>query len=393
MRTQSTVKTFVSQVLLSFSLCATVARAQATQAASPPFTSPPDVYSGISGPGAAVTGDDYGGYRSGREGVMYKGPNAKPGWLDFGNSATGSAVKSGLLPPLRPIWELHLRDTAICVGGDGAYYMTGSSGDNVFDRNDGVEVWRSTDFRKWDYLGLVWSIERDGTWERQWKDSRGKPLRAVWAPEIHYLRGKKTYVIVLSMAPGGTQVLKSTSGEPKGPYVSTLSPNKPLTGGIDANIFEDDDGKVYFTWGRGGMLALMKDDLSGFDGEPRRIMLEKPQDNSWMRPEVGNEGPFLFKRDGKYYLTAAAFYKGRYSSVAAIGDNVWGPYGTWHEAVPCAGGTSYFQDKDGNWFCTFFGNDEQSPWREKPGMLKVEFADDNRIRVTFNQPDLVIQGR
>jgi len=63
----------------------------------------------------------------------------------------------------------------------------------------------------------------------------------------------------------------------------------------------------------------------------------------------------------------------------------------WHEAVPCAGGTGYFRDNQGNWWCTFFGNDEQSPWREKPGMVKVEFADDNRIRVSPNQPDFVLQ--
>jgi beta-xylosidase len=387
------MQTYLLHVCVAILISASLAKAQASQPAPTPFTSPAEVYCGTSGPGAPVTGDGYGGYRSGREGVMYKGANPKPGWLDFGDCATGSAVKSGMLPALRPIWELHLRDTMICVGGDGAYYMTGSSGDNVFDRNDGVELWKSNDLKKWDYLGMVWSIERDGTWEKEWKQSRGKALRAVWAPEIQYLRSKKTYVIALSMAPGGTQILKSTTGDPKGPYVSTLSPNKRLTGGIDATIFEDDDGKVYFTWGRGGMMGLLKDDLSGFDGEVRRVELEKPQDNAWTRNEVGNEGVFLFKREGRYYLTAAAFYKGRYSSAAAIADNVWGPYRSWHEAVPCGGGTSYFQDRKGNWWCTFFGNDEQSPWREKPGMVKIEFADDNRIRVAPYQPDFVLQPK
>jgi beta-xylosidase len=376
---------------LVVSLCALDLSAQTNQSAPPPFTSPAEVYSGVSGSGAPVVGDGYGGYRSGREGLMHKGPKPKQGWLDFGECATGAAVKIGLIPPLRPIWELHLRDTFICVGGDGAYYLTGSSGDNVFDRNDGIELWRSNDFRKWDYLGLVWSIERDGTWEKEWKQMRNRPLRAVWAPEIQYLRGKQTYVITFCMAPGGTQILKSTSGKAEGPYISTLTPNKRLTGGIDASIFEDDDGKVYFTWGRGGMIGLLKDDLSGFDGEPRRVELEKPQDNVWTRNEVAQEGVFLFKREGRYYLTGAAYFKGRYSSVAAIADNVWGPYRSWHEAVPCAGGTCYFQDKTGIWWCTFFGNDEQSPWREKPGMVRVEFADDNRIRIAPNQPDFVLQ--
>jgi beta-xylosidase len=372
-------------------LAAAAVFAQTKQGAPPPFTSSTETYSGVSGAGAAVAGDGYGGYKSGREGLMYEGPNAKSGWLDFGDCATGAAVKRGLIPPLRPIWELHLRDTFICIGGDGLYYMTGSSGDNVFDRNEGVELWRSHDLRRWDYLGLVWSIERDGAWEKEWKQTRGRALRAVWAPEIHYLRSKNTYVIALCMAPGSTQLLRSTSGEARGPYVSALNPNKRLTGGIDPTVFEDDDGKVYFTWGRGGMIGLLKDDLSGFEVEPRRIELERPADNSWTRSEVANEGVYLFKREGRYYLTGAAFYKGRYSSVAAMADNIWGPYRSWHEAVPCAGGSNYFQDKQGNWFCTYFGNDDHSPWREKPGLVKIEFADDNRIRISPNQPDFVLQ--
>jgi xylan 1,4-beta-xylosidase len=385
------MRALVSHLCLIIVSCASTVAAQTTQLAPAPFTSPPEAYSGVSGRGAAVSGDGYGGYKSGREGVMYKGANPKPGWLDFGDCATGSAVKSGLIPPLRPIWELHLRDTFVSVGGDGLYYMTGSSGDNVFDRNDGVELWRSHDLRTWDYLGLVWSIERDGTWEKEWKQTRGRALRAVWAPEIQYLRGKNTYVITLCMAPGGAQILRSTTGQAAGPYVSALNPNKRLSSGIDATIFEDDDGKVYFTWGRGGMMGLLKDDLSGFEVEPRRIELEKPADNLWTRNEVANEGVFLFKREGRYYLTGAAFHKGRYSSVAAIADNVWGPYRSWHEAVPCAGGTSYFQDKQGNWWCSYFGNDDQSPWREKPGLVRIEFADDNRIRISPNQPDFVLQ--
>ncbi|HEY7091105.1 MAG TPA: family 43 glycosylhydrolase [Tepidisphaeraceae bacterium] len=368
-----------------------IAQPTSQASAPPPYTSSPETYSGISGPGGPVIGDGYGGYRSGREGLMFKGPHPKPGWLDLGERATGSAVRSGTLPALRPIWELHLRDTCICLGGDGMYYMTGSSGDNIWDRNDGVELWRSSDLRKWDYLGLVWSIERDGTWEKQWKESRGRSIRAVWAPEIHYLKSKKNYFITLCMASGGTEILKSSSGKPEGPYVSTLNPNQRLTGGIDATIFEDDDGKIYFTWGRGGQIGLMKDDLSGFDGEPKQVTFEKPENHIWTRDEVCNEGVFLFKREGKYYLTGAAFYKDRYSSVAAVADSVFGPYKMWHEAVPCGGGTDYFQDKDGTWFCTYFGNDEQSPWREKPGLVKVEFNDMGAIYVSPTQPDLVMQ--
>jgi hypothetical protein len=82
---------------------------------------------------------------------------------------------------------------------------------------------------------------------------------------------------------------------------------------------------------------------------------------------------------------------GRYDSVVAIADDIWGPYKLWHEAVPCGGGTNYFLDRDGNWWCCYFGNDEQSPFREKPGLVKVDFAADGKIIIADEQPAFVLQ--
>ena len=109
--------------------------------------------------------------------------------------------------------------------------------------------------------------------------------------------------------------------------------------------------------------------------------------------DIGVEGPFLFKREGKYYLTMADYYQGRYSGVGAIADNPYGPYDKRHEAVPCGGGTSFFKDKDGNWWSAFFGNDNQAPWREKPGILRIQFAEDGRIQVARDQPQWVLEKR
>lgn len=88
--------------------------------------------------------------------------------------------------------------------------------------------------------------------------------------------------------------------------------------------------------------------------------------------------------------TGAAFYKGRCSSVAAISGNIYGPYAHWHEAVPCGGGGDYFRDKDGNWWCTLFGNDDQAGFREKPAIVRIEFDSGGLIHVAKNQPDFVL---
>jgi hypothetical protein len=113
------------------------------------------------------------------------------------------------------------------------------------------------------------------------------------------------------------------------------------------------------------------------------------------RKETGMEGASLFKHNGKYYLGAAVFWNGdgghRYDSVACSADNIWGPYSHWHEAVPCGGGTDYFQDNDGRWFCCFFGNDQVSPFREKPAIVQIDFAPDGHIFIADQQPAFILQ--
>lgn len=354
--------------------------------------------SGISGPGEPVVGDGSGGWRTGSSGVLYQGPKPKTGWdLNWGNRANGSAIKDGLLPPIKPIWELHLRDTVVITGGDGNYYMTGSSGDNIWDFNDGVELWRSSDLKKWDYVGLVWSVHRDGTWEKQPKSLHGVPTTVVWAPEIHYV--KNNYFLCLSMAPGGISILKSTTGKPEGPYVNALSEDKPLANGIDATLFQDDDGAVYFTYSGGNRIARMKDDMSGLAEPFRAIKLDEPDHNprhhaAKCEPrgmnDLGHEGAVLFKANGKYYLGAADNYEGRYSTCLAMSDNIYGPYKGRHESVPSGGGTNFFKDKAGQWWSAYFGNDDQSPFREKAAIVRVEFAPDGKVKVA-KQPDFVLR--
>jgi xylan 1,4-beta-xylosidase len=383
------------------SAVSSVAQESKTQTIPPPFTSPAEIYSGVSGPGSPVRGDGSGGWRSGSQGVAYQGAHPKTGWsLNFEGLATSSAIKTGLLPPIKPLMELHIRDTIIRLGGDGNYYLTGSTGDNIWDRNDGVELWQSPDLKKWKYLGLIWSLEKDGTWEKEWRDLHGKLTRNVWAPEIHYV--KKNYYITLSMAPGGISILKSTTGRPEGPYVHAFSPEKPVANGIDATLFEDTDGKVYFTYGSATRITPLKDDLSGFAETPHQIVLENPDHDPKHHAakcmprgsnDIGHEGAVLFKANGKYYLGAVDDWEGRYSSILTISDNVYGPYRMRHEAVPTGGGTNYFRDKEGNWWCALFGNDSQSAWREKPGIVRVEFAPDGRVQIAKKQPDWLLGFR
>ena len=316
------------------------------------------------------------------------GPGARhtARWLSYPSRLNNSAVKNGLIPDIKPlIPDTQLRDTIIILGGDGNYYMTGSSGDNIWDFNTGIELWKSADLQHWDYLGFVWTFDKDGTWERDWRWHHNA-VRAIWAPEIHYIKSLNNYFLTISMPPGNRGILKSSSGKPEGPYINALADDAHFPRGIDGTLFEDDDGKIYFTSDGGGSISLMKPDLSGVDGEPHRIVVEGHNGS------VAGEGASLFKANGLYYLGGARTVEGRYSSVCAISTTVFGPYHDYHEAVPCSGGTDYFQDKQGRWFCGFFGNDNAAPYREVPGMIQIDFdKTTHKIIVADEQPAFILK--
>ncbi len=359
------------------------------------------LYAGFSGPGKPVEGTFFGGH------VATWFTDLDVSEQNKSKYATGDVVKKGLLPNIKPIWDVSMRDAVIIVGGDGNYYLTGSTGRNIWRYNDGIEIYRSKDLKSWSYLGVVWSIEKEGGWEKLWRERHSNPVRAIWAPELHYIN--HNYFIAFSMPPGGIAILKSTTGKPEGPYTHATNPEKPLLGGIgpietsyliDPTLFQDDDGKVYFIHGSGKYIARMKDDLSDFAEPLREVKLLTPDEDSnhhikscqkgYQLKDIGFEGATLFKRAGKYYLGSTDKYEGRYSMMISMSDNIYGPYSGRYEVVPCNGGTNFFKAKNGDWFSCFFGDDIQAPWREKPGIIKVEFDKQGKISIAQKQPEFIL---
>lgn len=292
------------------------------------------------------------------------------------------------LGPVRQLFDVRIRDTSICRGPDGTFYLTGTTGENIWEANEGIQLWRSKDLKDWEALGFVWTIERDGTWQKQWTEKNGKRRRAVWAPEIQYLKGN--FHIAYCITGLGTGLLKSATGRPEGPYVSVNTPDAPLTRGIDASLFEDDDGAVYFLYGS-GYLARMKDDLTGLAETPVLLRTSPadtdPEHHHPARPckpseldHVGFEGVQLMKHNGRYYLSCAERYYERYHCMTAESDTLRGPYRTRYVSVPYGGHNNFFRDNEGRWWSTMFGNDKSAPLRERPGITRVGFDADGHIR-------------
>jgi len=193
--------------------------------------------------------------------------------------------------------------------------------------------------------------------------------RALWAPEIHYI--KKTFWLTHCMNFGGCGLLKSTSGKAEGPYVD-VHPGGPLAPNIDASLFADDDGKIYFVW-QNGMIARLNDEMNALAEKPRLLKPEGTQ-------HVGFEGAFLTKINGRYTLICAEFIDGLYHCMAASSDKLDGPYSKRYLAVPHGGHNMLFKDKNKQWWSTFFGNDPKAPFRERPAILPIDIDSDGRIR-------------
>ena len=283
------------------------------------------------------------------------------------------------LPPLKPLFDHPVRDTSVCLGPDDCYYLTGTTGNDTGGPNDpnswwhvneGIRVWKSRDLKQWSPLGLVWKIE-EGTWQKEFHGRR----RALWAPDIHYM--KETFWLTYSMNFGGTGLLKSVTGKAEGPYVD-VRPSGPIAGKIDASLFEDDDGTVYFVW-QNGLIAPLNDEMTGLADEPRLLRPSKHH-------QVGFEGAYVTKRHGKYYLICADFIDGDYHCMVAESDHLFGPYGPRYVAIPHGGHNMFFEDKQGRWLATFFGNDARAPIRERPAILPI-FLDKQGHVTCIEQPD------
>ena len=291
--------------------------------------------------------------------------------------------------PVRKLVDTPLRDTSICRGPDATWYLTGTI-EPFWKYNEGIKLWKSKDLTNWTSLGMFW---RYGTsaWHKPYLAAR-KPL---WAPEIHYLKG--TFWLTYSM-PGwdgtartsGSGLLKSVSGRAEGPY-KDVHPHERLGDEIDASLFEDSDGAVYFLW-HSGKIARLKPDFSGLAEPYCWLRTSSPDPNprhhSSLCPgifgtnsfdHVGYEGMFLFKREGRYYFACSDSFEGRYSCAIATSTNLFGPYSARYEAIPHAGHNMFFKDESGQWWSSYFGSDDKAPWQERPGLIPVAFDAGGRV--------------
>ncbi len=146
---------------------------------------------------------------------------------------------------------------------------------------------------------------------------------SMWAPDCIERNGK--YYFYFPTLPKDTALYGRSFGigvavsdKPTGPFMPEAKPIKGVKG-IDPNVFIDKDGQAYLYWSQGNIyVAKLKDNMKELASEVVTI----PN-----LPTKGlKEGPFVFERNGLYYLTFPHVENKTERLEYAIGDNPMGPF-------------------------------------------------------------------
>ncbi len=218
-----------------------------------------------------------------------------------------------------PLPIKNIGDPFVLRAPDGSYYCYATSAP------DGFKAWKSVDLIHWEEVGYVYRRAEDS-----WGESD------FWAPEVVYYREK--FYMHYTARWGKNQSLRigvAIADSPEGPF-------KDVYAAIDGHVFFDDDGRKYFYYSRDCSenivdgrheshlyVVELNDDLISFKSEP--ILIAKPEQDWELRSGAEwrwNEGPFVLKHRGVYYLMYSAnFYASREYAVGyATSSHPMGPF-------------------------------------------------------------------
>lgn len=198
-----------------------------------------------------------------------------------------------------PILAGFYPDPSITRAGDDYYLVTSS-----FSYSPGVPIFHSKDLVNWKSLGHVLVTPTQLPLYKQ-QTSRG-----IYAPTIRYHDGT-FYLITTLVDVRGNFIV--TAKDPAGPWSDPIL--LPEVGGIDPDIFFDDDGRVYIAHNDApvgeplyeGHRAIW---LWEFDPETKKVIKESRRmivngGTDLAKKPVWIEAPHIYKINGWYYLLCA----------------------------------------------------------------------------------------
>ncbi|MDQ0963620.1 arabinoxylan arabinofuranohydrolase [Streptomyces sp. B4I13] len=200
------------------------------------------------------------------------------------------------------VQHVYTADPAPLVHNGRVYLYTGhdEDGSTYFTMKD-WRVWSSADMVNWTDHGsplslTTFSWASADAWAGQVVDRNG---RFYW------------YVPVKSRATGRMAIGVAVSDSPTGPFRDALGRPLVENGEIDPTVFVDDDGQAYLYWGNPNLWYVrLNADMTSYAGSATRIPLTTAgfgtRTGDANRPTLYEEGPWVHKRNGLYYLVFAA---------------------------------------------------------------------------------------
>jgi Glycosyl hydrolases family 43/Carbohydrate binding module (family 6) len=201
-----------------------------------------------------------------------------------------------------------------------------------------------------------------------WANSKAYSM---WAPDCISKNGK--YYFYFPTVPDSTygrwfSIGVAVADNPAGPFVPQPIPIKNARG-IDPNVFIDKDGQAYLYWsGRGFSVAKLNENMTELASEPQVIA---------NLPEKGmKEGPFLFERNGIYYLTFPHVGNKIERLEYAMGNSPMGPFKMAgvvmdESASGCWTNHHSFINFKNQWYL-FYHNNDLSPKFDKNRSVRID---------------------
>ena len=206
---------------------------------------------------------------------------------------------------------------------NGTYHLVATEHPNLEWGKRGIIMYVSEDLKHW--REECYLINRNTVDPDAW-------YRDVWsAPEIHKIKG--SYYLTFNCRNDRLRpydrlgVGIAVADDIRGPY-TVLNPDKPLARGTNANLFEDQDGKVYMYWDLDGRFwgAEFSPAEAKFITEPGEIIGPKTMSRFKFL-----DSPFLTRNKNTYYMLSASFYGGYVERIRYLtSENPLGPW-TLHE--------------------------------------------------------------
>lgn len=188
-------------------------------------------------------------------------------------------------------------DPSVCRVGEDYYLIT-----STFEYFPGVPVFHSKDLVNWEQIGYC--INR----KEQLPDGIN-----TFAATIRYSEG--VFYMITTNLTGKSGNFYVTATNPAGPW---SNPAWIKIGGIDPDLFFDDNGKVY--------VISSPFELYEIDIKTGKLLTEGRKVWNGTGGRYA-EGPHIYKKDGFYYLMAAeGGTEEAHSVTIARSNNIWGPY-------------------------------------------------------------------